>query len=187
MTKVAVWCRHQGDNIIGQGNHLPWYVPSDLKRFSAIVSGQNLVMGRVTYESLPSAFDNEKIFVLTSNPQYKLRSSSHELIDDIRFFKDFEEDLYICGGAKVYNQFLTLSPKLMPDIIVDCIYQGEINFDEKNAVEITSSIEVLNKKYFKMTQDFSKDNVTTALYVKRDDFVEQSVLKRLLAIIEQDY
>lgn len=187
MTKVAVWCRHAGDNIIGIGPDIPWNVPSDVRKFNRIVSGKNIVAGRVTYETLPPSFDSETIYVLTTLKEFALKNPArHHLINDIRFFKDFEEDLYICGGAKVYEAFLTQSPKLMPDIVVDCVYHGELYSKAGEAVNITPCIEVLNKKYFKITPDYEQDKVTTTVYVKRGDFVEQSVLKSILAIIEKD-
>ena len=45
MTKVAVWCRHKDDNIIGIGPQIPWHVSSDFKRFKRITEGKNLVAG----------------------------------------------------------------------------------------------------------------------------------------------
>ena len=42
MTKVAIWCRHEGDNIIGVGADIPWCVPSDSKRFRNITKEQTL-------------------------------------------------------------------------------------------------------------------------------------------------
>lgn len=45
MAKVAVWCRHVGDNIIGIGSQIPWSVPSDVQKFVRIITGQDVVMG----------------------------------------------------------------------------------------------------------------------------------------------
>lgn len=185
MTKVAIWCRHAGDNIIGIGKQIPWNVPSDLHKFHQIVNEQNIVVGRSTYETLPESFNNASIFVLTSNPKYVVRNkSNHQVVTDIRDFKDFEEDLYICGGAKVYEAFMDGNPKLLPDIIVDCVYHGELTSLKGEPANITTCVELLTKKYFKMTADFMQDNVTTTLYIKRGDFVDQAVLKSILAIVE---
>lgn len=185
MTKVAVWCRHEGDNIIGIGKDIPWDVPSDVHKFIKIVSGNAIVAGRTTYETLPPSFDVEQIVVLTSNPDYELRNpEKHRLVSKINVFKDFEEDIYICGGAQVYEAFINGGPKLMPDIIVDCVYHGSLAEAKGEAVDITSCIEQMPKKYFKISSDYEQDGVTTSIYIKRGDFVEQSVLKRILGIIE---
>jgi dihydrofolate reductase len=40
------------DFAIGQGNQLPWKLPSDLKNFKAITMGNPIVMGRRTFDSI---------------------------------------------------------------------------------------------------------------------------------------
>ena len=54
MTKIAIWCRHDKDNIIGIGPQIPWHIPSDFKRFRRITNGTNIVCGQTTYESFPN-------------------------------------------------------------------------------------------------------------------------------------
>ncbi len=186
MTKVAVWCRHEGDNLIGVGAKLPWNIPSDKQFFIDLVKDQNVVMGRLTYESLPGkTLPDCQIMVLTSDYAYKVSDkANHSLVEDIRDLKDFDEDFYIAGGAKTYYAFMSGGPKLMPDIIVDCVYQGEINPELKGEkIAITPCIEILNKKYFKMFASIPKDGVIRNLYIKRGDFVDQAVVKSILQML----
>lgn len=188
MTKVAIWCRHEGDNLIGIGRNIPWKIPSDTQFFLDVVDEQDVVMGRKTYESLPGkTLPNSSIWLLSRNKKYELTDKKqHQVVTDIRDFKDFEGDLYIAGGAGVYEAFLTGAPKLMPDIIVDCVYAGEIFSDLKGeAITITPCIDVMKKKYFKITDDYERDGVKAALWVKRGDFVEQSVLRSLKDLLEK--
>ena len=187
MTKVAIWCRHQKDNIIGIGPDIPWNVPSDAQKFVRMATGQNVVVGRKTYETFPErTLPEARIFVLTSDSDYEVSDvQKHFAIGNLKMFKDFDEDLYIAGGAKVYEQFFTTAPKLLPEIVVDCVYRGELNPECKGEIaDITSCIGVLNKKYVKISCDYEKDNVTTAIYVRRGEFVDQAVLKKLLSEIE---
>lgn len=187
MTKVAIWCRHSGDNIIGIGNEIPWDVPSDVKKFVRIVTGQNVVVGRKTYETLSGrTLPDAKIFILSSNNMYEISDKkSHQIISDLRYFKDFEDDLYIAGGASVYEAFFTSQPKLLPDIVVDCVYDGKIKSGlTGEKADISSCINVMNQKFIKASTDFELDQVRTAIYIKRGEFVDQAVLKSLLADIE---
>lgn len=105
MTKVAIWCRHKGDNIIGIGPHIPWHVKSDFRRFRRITTGQALAAGQKTYESFPGrTLPDRRIFVLTPEENYEVSDpEKHFVVNDVRFFKDFEEDLYIVGGATIYK------------------------------------------------------------------------------------
>ena len=189
MTKVAVWCRHKGDDIIGAGSRIPWDVPSDKALFAALIKNQNVVMGRRTYESLPGHTLPEcQILVLTSDYKYKISDKdNHTVVENIRDFVEFEEDIYIAGGAKVYEAFMCGSSKLMPDIVVDCIYTGELKPELKGEkVCITSCIDVLNKKYFKVAETDAVDDVVRTVYIKRGDFVDQAVLKSILNIVEKN-
>lgn len=187
MTKVAVWCRHEGDNIIGIGSNIPWHIKSDFKRFRRITEGQNLVAGETTYESFPNrTLPNRKIFVLTFNEDYEVSDKeNHFVVNDINLFKGFDEDLYIAGGASIYKLFMTGSPKLMPEIVVDCMYKGDIDPSLKgDPVDIMPSIEALHKSYRQISQDYELDNITTTVWVRKGEFIEQSVLKRITQAIE---
>ncbi|MBR1648456.1 MAG: dihydrofolate reductase [Alphaproteobacteria bacterium] len=185
MTKVAVWCRHEGDNIIGIGSEIPWHIKSDFQRFRRITTGQNIVAGQSTYESFPNrTLPNRNIYILTFEEDYKVSDDKHHfVVNDVNFFKDFSEDIYISGGASIYKLFMTGSAKLLPDIIVDCVYKGEINHNSEGIkVNITPCIEVLDKKY-KQVFEFELDNITTRVMVVKGEFVEQSVLKRIILAI----
>jgi len=187
MTKIAVWCRHQNDNIIGIGAHIPWHISSDFKRFKRITEGKNIIAGEKTYESFPNrTLPNRKIYVLTFNSDYEVSDSkNHFVVTNVKDFQEFEQDLYISGGASVYKLFMTSNNKLMPDIVVDSMYKGELNPNlEGPKIDITTCIDVLKSKYIKISQDYELDNITTTVWVKKGDFVEQSVVKHIIEAIE---
>ena len=189
MTKVAVWCRHQNDNIIGIGPHIPWHISSDFKRFKRITKGQNIIAGEKTYESFPNkTLPNRKIYVLTFNENYEVSDKqNHFVVTNINDFKEFEQDLYISGGATIYKLFMTKDEKLMPDIVVDSMYKGELNPNlEGPKIDISECIDILKNKYIKISSDYELDNITTTVWVKKGDFVEQSVLKRIICAIENN-
>ena len=162
MTKVAVWCRHDGDNIIGIGSEIPWHIKSDFQRFRRITTGQNVVAGQSTYESFPNrTLPDRNIYILSFETDYQVTDPEHHfVVNDVNFFKDFEQDIYVSGGASIYKLFMTGGPKLMPDIVVD-----------------------LNQKYKQIFPDFDLDNITTRVMVRKGEFVEQSVLKRIILAI----
>ena len=41
------------NNAIGYNNKLIYWLPNDLKRFKALTTGNTIIMGRRTFESLP--------------------------------------------------------------------------------------------------------------------------------------
>src|SRR3989344_8386338 len=44
------------DGVIGDGSALLWSIPSDLARFKQLTIGRPVIMGRKTWESLPTTF-----------------------------------------------------------------------------------------------------------------------------------
>jgi hypothetical protein len=186
MTKIAVWCRHSGDNIIGIGASIPWNVPSDAKFFRRVTENTNLVCGRATYESFPNHnLLRRKIYVLTSNAEYEVSDpAQHIVVTDIKAFKDFDEPLYIGGGAQVYKLFMQ---KQAPEIVVDCCYNGALDASLKGEIaEITSCIERLHKSYRQISIPYEKDNVTTTIWLKKGEFVPQEILKHIVLTLENN-
>lgn len=188
MMVVAIWCRHKGDNLIGIGAYIPWQVKSDTERFLTVVEGQTVVCGRKTYESLPNrTITGCRIYVMTSEADYEVSDSAlHKVISSQKVLTDLEEDIYVAGGAEIYRLFLTGKEKLKPHIVVDCVYDGAVEDMAGERIDITESIAVLEKTYRKITPDYCLDNVATSIWIRKGEFVEQSVLKRLAAILEKN-
>lgn len=189
--KVAVWCRHKDDNIIGIGPHIPWHIASDFKRFRRLTEEQYMLAGQTTYETFPNrTLPNRKIIVLTFEKDYEVSDKeNHFVVTDIKKLKDFEHDIYISGGASIYKLFMTnSSDKLTPDIVVDSRYCGELNPElEGPKIDITPCIEVMKKKYRQISKDYELDNIITTVWVKKGAFIEQSTLKHIIEAIEVDY
>ena len=187
MVKIAIWCRHLETSIIGMGSNIPWHVSSDFKRFKRITENKALLVGQTTYESFPNrTLPNRKIYVLTFNESYEVSDKeNHFVVNDINKFKDFEQDLYVSGGATIYKLFMSLNEKLMPDIIVDSVYKGDLNPNlTGDKIDITECVKIMNDKYFRISDEYELDNIITSVWVKKGDFVEQSVLKRIIYAIE---
>lgn len=50
-------------------------------------------------------------------------------------------------------------------------------------MDITPSIESLNKNYRQLIPDFDLDNISTRVFVRKGEFVEQEVLKHIILAI----
>jgi dihydrofolate reductase len=109
--------------LIGKDNKLPWHCKEDLQRFKRITMGKRIVMGRKTFESLPKMLPGRKHVVLTRNENF-----SHEGVEVFHSVDDllaaYQEDLYIIGGAEIYNQFIDKY-----DVIEMTVIKGEYDGD----------------------------------------------------------
>ncbi|MCM1324974.1 MAG: dihydrofolate reductase [Acetobacter sp.] len=188
MTVVAMWCRHKGDNLIGIGSHIPWQISSDTERFLAVVKEQTVVCGRKTYESLPNrTIDGSKMYVMTSKTDYEVWDEvHHRVISSQKALAELEEDIYIAGGAEVYYLFMTGKEKLKPQVVVDCVYEGDVAAFSGERIDITDSVAVMEKGYRRVSPYYVLDGVNAAIWLRKGEFVEQSVLKRIVAVLEKN-
>lgn len=189
MTKIAVWCRHAQDNIIGIGAQIPWKILSDFKRFRRITEGQSLVAGEKTYETFPNrTLPNRKIYVLTFNLDYQVSDvENHFVVTDISKFQNFDGNLFIAGGASIYKAFMTGNKNLMPEIIVDSMFNGEVNPSLKGEqISITPCIDIMKSKYDKVSAGYELDNVITTVWVKKGSSPDKKVLQHIITAIEAD-
>ncbi len=53
------------NGIIGNGNDLPWRLPSDFKRFRKLTMGKPIVMGRKTFLSIGKPLDGRANIILS--------------------------------------------------------------------------------------------------------------------------
>jgi len=102
------------NRVIGAGNKIPWHLPEDFRWFKKMTTGQVIVMGRKTFESIGKPLPNRLTIVLTSSatpiPGVRTISSLNDL-DSPRFDPNGPE-IFICGGAQLYQQALPLCSDL---------------------------------------------------------------------------
>ena len=178
MTKIAVWCRHKEDNIIGIGPNIPWHVSSDFKRFQRLTTHKALLVGQTTYESFPNkTLPNRKIFILTFEKDYQVSDPKNHFVIPLEEVNQIQEELYISGGASIYKLMME---KRVPDFIVDSVYLGDLKEGlTGNPVSITPSVQIMEKEYEKITDDFLLDNVVTNIWAKKGAQIDEKTLTHL--------
>lgn len=113
-TIVSIIVALAANNAIGKDNQLLCYVPGDLKRFKELTSGHTVIMGRLTFESLPNgALPNRRNIVISSNPDLNLAACETFLsLEDAIKAVQGEEEVFIIGGGMVYTQALEFADRL---------------------------------------------------------------------------
>lgn len=113
-TIVSIIVALAANNAIGKDNQLLCYVPGDLKRFKELTSGHTVIMGRLTFESLPNgALPNRRNIVISSNPDLHLAACETFLsLEDAIKAVQGEEEVFIIGGGMVYKQALEFADRL---------------------------------------------------------------------------
>lgn len=105
---------------IGNKGQLLWHIPEDMKFFKEVTMGQQVVVGRKTWESIPNNLPGRDVFVITSRPELI------EPADNVRVFKSVYEVLHhvnpikpliVIGGATIYEQFLPHASQMLITLV----------------------------------------------------------------------
>jgi dihydrofolate reductase len=120
---ISIIVARSKSGVIGINNQLPWHLPADLKHFKALTSGYPIVMGRKTWDSIGRPLPNRRNIVISRQNNLELSGAEcfSSLESALAACEDAKE-VYIIGGAQIYEQALTLVDQLIiteVDIEVD--------------------------------------------------------------------
>jgi dihydrofolate reductase len=117
------------NRVIGQGGKIPWHLPEDFKWFKKMTTGQVVVMGRKTFESIGKPLPNRTTILLSrghfSHPGARTAANLSEI--DWTDPALAGREVFICGGAQVYAQMLALCSDLYLTL-VKRVVEGDVFF-----------------------------------------------------------
>ena len=154
---------------IGKRNGLLFSLPLDMKFFRTTTSGHVVAMGENTLLSFPNSkpLKNRTHIVLSADPTH-----NYEGVINVHSFEDFlkaikekalNEDVYIIGGASIYNQMIPYVDKVLltkvnedggaevffhnldEDPNFECVEMGEALIDNGHEIRFTTYVNK-NKK-----------------------------------------
>ena len=95
------------DRVIGKGGAIPWDLSGDRARFRRLTMGHAVLMGRRTYESLPSHLDGRRMVVLSRTPIEGMES--YRSLAEARHVLSEEEIVFVIGGEQLYRQTIAVA------------------------------------------------------------------------------
>jgi dihydrofolate reductase len=101
-----IWAQSRG-GVIGAEGTLPWHLPEDLALFRELTLDSTVVMGRVTWESLPDRvrpLPRRRNVVLTRRPHWQAPGA--EVARSPQDVVDRHPDCWVIGGAAVYEAMI---------------------------------------------------------------------------------
>jgi dihydrofolate reductase len=122
------------NGVIGKDGDLPWHLSSDLKYFKKATLGKPVLMGRVTWESLPFVLPGRPNLVLSRDKNYEAKGAEvfNSLPDMIG--RGFElsgaaggDEIVIIGGAKLYGLCMKYVRRMYVTE-VDVMMEGDAHF-----------------------------------------------------------
>ncbi len=99
---------------IGKNNSLLYRIPNDLANFKRMTTGNVVIMGRKTFESLPGKkpLSNRVNIILTTDESYKVDGDNVYVVGTVAEVislceKKFSDKIcFVIGGTSLYEQFL---------------------------------------------------------------------------------
>lgn len=102
-----VWAEDE-NGVIGVNGHLPWKLPSDMKRFKDVTTNHPIVMGRKTFESFPNGPLPKRLnIVISKNVDYQVPESVVLINDkvDLKKYVQSDEEIMVIGGRGIFQLF----------------------------------------------------------------------------------
>lgn len=97
---------------LGKGGNLVFHLKDDMKFFRETTTGHKIVMGRKTWESLHGKLKNRTNIVISSHNIADADEHYFSIEDFIKKYEDSDEEIFIIGGASIYNAFLPYAKNL---------------------------------------------------------------------------
>ena len=153
---------------IGKRNGLLFSLPLDMKFFRTTTSGHVVAMGENTLLSFPNSkpLKNRTHIVLSADETHNYEGviNVHSFDEFLQKIKEYSlnEDVYIIGGASIYNQMIPYVDKVLltkvdedggaevffhnldEDPNFECVEEGEVINDNGHNIRFTTYIN--NKK-----------------------------------------
>ena len=129
--RISIIAAVARNRAIGTHNTLIYRLPNDLKRFKQLTTGNTIIMGRKTFESLPKgALPNRRNIVLTRSDATFAGCDTYRSLDEALKNCADNEDIYIIGGGYIYAQSMEMADRLCLTEIDDTPEEADTFFPD---------------------------------------------------------
>ncbi len=141
---VSIIAAMTADRVIGRDNQLPWSLSEDLKNFKRLTTGNVVIMGRKTYDSIGRALPNRHNIVVSRNvvtiAGVEVCTSVEEAI---AVGSRYGKEVFVIGGAQIYEQALSYASTLYLSWVKGN-FEGNVRFP---AFDLSAWREVERQEY----------------------------------------
>ena len=130
------------NGVIGQAGRLPWDLPADRRLFRQLTTGNTVIMGRLTFASLPGALAERHNLVVSRTVQ-RLPGATvcPGFREALAVGWRLGRPIFVIGGVELYRQALPIADTLHVSW-VDGDYSGDRHFpplDPADWVPVTTT------------------------------------------------
>lgn len=126
---ISLIVAYAQNRVIGNRGCIPWKIKGEQRRFRELTTGNVVIMGRRSYEEIGKPLPNRTTIVISNTKTFDGENcqTAKSLAEAIKLAGD--KDIYISGGAKLYEEALPLVEKMYITEI-DCEIEGDTFFPE---------------------------------------------------------
>ena len=153
--KISIIVAADENNGIGANNQLLWHLPADLKFFKETTTGHTIIMGRKTFDSIGKPLPKRRSLVISRDQNLKIAGAETvTTIADALAVCNTENEVFIIGGAEIYNLALSFSDRIYLTK-VHHEFKAEVFFPEISVNEWKETSRDFHPKDDKNSFDFS--------------------------------
>ena len=117
------------NGVIGDRGKIPWNIPEDMKHFKSLTTGNILVMGRKTYESIGFPLPDRYTIVVSDSRNFSGENvcTVNSLEKAVQTACKYDKNIFLCGGAGIYSEGLNYAQRLYITELYDS-FQGDTCF-----------------------------------------------------------
>ena len=128
------------ERVIGSNNKIPWHLPEDFKWFKKMTTGNVVVMGRKTFESIGKPLPNRDTIVLSRG------AFAHPGVQVVRGLEELtllvgEREVFIAGGGEIYRQALPLCSDLYLTLVKREVAGGAVFPPFEDCFELVETLQ----------------------------------------------
>lgn len=126
---IGLIVAYTNNRVIGNQGCIPWRIKGEQRRFRELTTGNVVIMGRRSYEEIGRPLPNRTTIVVSNTKNFDAENcmTAKSLQEAIELAGD--RDMYISGGARLYEEALPLVEKMYITEI-DAEIEGDTYFPE---------------------------------------------------------
>jgi dihydrofolate reductase len=128
--------------VIGKDGKTPWRIKPDMLRFAELTKGHPVIMGRLTWDSLPKKYRplSERTNIIVTHdknwepegPLTEPTFAAHSFTDGLAIacsVRPKPEEIFVIGGGQIYKTALPFAKRLYLTLVMDGA-EGDAFFPE---------------------------------------------------------
>lgn len=126
---IALIAAYAKNRVIGNNGRIPWKIQGEQKRFRELTTGNVVIMGRRTFEEIGKPLPDRTTIVVSSTKKFSGENcyTVSSLQEAIKLAGN--RDIYVSGGAKLYEEALPIAEKMYITEI-DMVIDGDTYFPQ---------------------------------------------------------